>query len=129
MTDTTVPSGEAEAAHDAAALDRLVRFGGAKLLAAMLGTFRTNGRERLADGRAAVAAGDAAAAKLAYHSLKSSAAQLGAVSLARLCADAEARSGAGHLDLVAASLPAIDHAYDEALAWMEARAAAPGITP
>jgi len=106
---------------DPAALDRLVRFGGVKLLDALVDTFRTNGRERIDAGRRAVAEGNQDGAKLAFHSLKSSAAQLGAAALSRLCAEAEALAKEGDLADLASRLPAIERAYTDAVEWMRTR--------
>lgn len=114
MNDTASP-------FDPAALDRLVRFGGEKLLASMIDVFRTNGRERLDSAQSALASGDVAAAKLAFHSLKSSAAQLGAMKLSGLCADAEEGARAERLEPLTGSLPAIEAAYVDAVRWMSER--------
>jgi len=119
MTDISSP-------FDPAALDRLVRFGGEKLLASMIDVFRSNGRERLDAARAALDAGDAAAAALAVHSLKSSAAQLGAMKLSGLCADAEVAARAERLEPLAGSLPELVAAYDDAVRWMSGRVARQG---
>lgn len=113
------PAPASPAEFDEAALQRLVRFGGAKLLNSMVGMFRTLGPQRVSTARAAVERGDIDAAKLEFHSLKSSAAQLGAEALGRLCGDAEALAKAGRLDALPATLPPVEAALERALAWMD----------
>jgi HPt (histidine-containing phosphotransfer) domain-containing protein len=84
-------------AHDPAALDRLWRFGGWRLLNEMISLFLSSTPERIDAMRAAVDAGDADAAELALHSLKSSAAQLGALRMQRVSQFGELRAQAGEL--------------------------------
>lgn len=86
------------AATDREALARLERFGGRKLLNEMIALFLENAPERLAAAAAGVGAGDAIAAENAMHSLKSSAAQLGALRLARLCEQGEAIARRGTVE-------------------------------
>ena len=82
-------------ATDASALERLRRFGGDTLLHNMIGLFLAAAPERIAGARDASARGDGAAAELALHSLKASAAQLGAMRMNRLSETGEqlARTG------------------------------------
>lgn len=83
--------------RDPAALDRLRRFGGSQLLNTMITLFLASTPERIDATATAIAAGDAAAAELALHSLKSSAAQLGALRMQRLSALGELQAQAGEL--------------------------------
>jgi two-component system, sensor histidine kinase and response regulator len=85
-------------ATDASALDRLKRFGGGKLLREMITLFLAAAPERIAAARVGHLAGDAPATERAVHSLKSSAAQLGAMRLQRLCARGERMAKDGKLD-------------------------------
>lgn len=119
MTDPGTPTPAAPVDFDDAALARLVRFGGARLLGSMVDMFRTLGPQRAAAARAAVERGDAAGARLEFHSLKSSAAQLGAESLSRLCAQAEAVAAAGTVDALPALVGRLDAAVAEAIDWMD----------
>lgn len=119
MTDPAAPAPASPADFDEAALRRLVRFGGAKLLASMVGMFHTLGPQRVAAARAAVERGDVDAARLELHSLKSSAAQLGAEALSRLCAEGEALARDGRLDGLATLLPPVEQALAQAVAWMD----------
>jgi HPt (histidine-containing phosphotransfer) domain-containing protein len=70
--------------NDARALDRLRRFGGDKLLGEMIELFLSIAPERVAAARRALEAGDLPTSERAMHSLKGSAAQLGALRLERL---------------------------------------------
>ncbi len=103
---------KAEADHpatDAGALDRLKRFGGGKLLGEMIRLFLTAAPERIASARTALGRGNANGVELALHSLKSSAAQLGALRMQRLSerGELEARDGA------LASLPGVLEELDQ----------------
>jgi len=105
-------------ATDPDALTRLERFGGIKLLDEMIALFLENARDRLAAAAAGLDAGDAAAIENAMHALKSSAAQLGALRLSRLCEQAEtiARGGT-HTE----SAPVLDQCREELVrvsAWL-----------
>ena len=102
-------------ATDASALERLQRFGGGTLLRKMIALFLAAAPERIESTREASARGDHAAAELALHSLKASAALLGAMHMQRLSERGEqlARSGA------LASLPAVVQALEDELARVE----------
>ena len=101
------------------ALDRLKRFGGAKLLGEMIGLFLSAAPERIAAARAGVTAGDGPAVEMALHSLKSSSAQLGAMLLQRLCAQGEQLASAGTLDSVALLVQDIEEEYPRVQSWLE----------
>jgi HPt (histidine-containing phosphotransfer) domain-containing protein len=82
-------------ATDQSALDRIKRFGGAKLLADMIALFLVAAPERVAAARTATDAGNADGAEQALHALKSSAAQLGALRMQRLSEQGEQKARAG----------------------------------
>jgi HPt (histidine-containing phosphotransfer) domain-containing protein len=82
---------------DDAALDRLRSFGGTKLLKGMIELFVKNAPSRAADAREALDCGDAAALRAALHALKSSAGQLGAVSVHHACNAGEELASRGDL--------------------------------
>jgi HPt (histidine-containing phosphotransfer) domain-containing protein len=103
MTDSSTGSEELPTelpSLDQSALDRLQRFGGGKLLREMIALFLAAAPERIAAARAGVETGDAPAAEMALHSLKSSSAQLGAMRMQRLCEQGEALARTGTLDIV-----------------------------
>jgi HPt (histidine-containing phosphotransfer) domain-containing protein len=99
-------------ATDASALDRLKRFGGGKLLREMIALFLAAAPERIAAVRLGQLAADAPAAELALHSLKSSAAQLGAMRLQRLSERGERLAKGERLD----DLPILIQELEEELA-------------
>ena len=76
-------------AFDDAALARLKRFGGGKLLNEMIALFLVAAPERLASAKQGMAAGEALVVEMALHSLKSSAGQLGALRMQALSARGE----------------------------------------
>ena len=98
MTDAYPTAGAELPATDPSALDRLKKFGGRKLLGEMIALFLATAPERIDAARAAGARGDVDGAERALHSLRSSAAQLGAMRLQRLSEQGEYRARAGSLD-------------------------------
>lgn len=80
---------------DRGALSRVLRVGGTGLLARLVEAALGNLAVRSAELAAAIAGGDAAAGERAAHSIKSSAANLGATVLAQAAAAAEALARAG----------------------------------
>lgn len=106
--------------HDDAALERLRRFGGEKLLAGMIALFLEDAPARLAAARAAIAAGDPAGARAALHALKSSAAQLGALRLSARCASGEALARNGAVGGLAELVAFADADLATAAAWLSA---------
>ena len=108
---------------DPAAIDRLVlAFGddGRDVVAELVATFLAEAPTRLDDLRRGIAAGDEREVSRAVHSLKSSAATLGALDLAELCRTAETLSGAGDLAAVGALVPAVEAGYELARRALEA---------
>jgi HPt (histidine-containing phosphotransfer) domain-containing protein len=102
---------ETEPTTDASALDRLRRFGGGKLLKEMIGLFLSITPERLATARRAHEAGDLPTLERALHSLKGSAAQLGALRLQRLSAEGERLARLGTID----DVPILMHKLEDEL--------------
>ena len=82
-------------AIDESAIARLRRFGGAKLISAMVTAFLKDAPMRLATARHHADAGDAAGVRRELHSLRSSAGQLGALTMQDLCASGEERAAQG----------------------------------
>lgn len=93
---------------DETALDRLRGFGGDKLLHGMIELFVTHAPTRAADAREALDCGDAAALRSALHALKSSAGQLGAVSVHEACVAGEELASRGELSECAAHVERIE---------------------
>ena len=102
-----------------AALARLRRFGGDRLMRDMAAMFLRLLEERVSAARLAVARGDGETLARAAHSLRSSCGQFGASSAAEVCADIELRASDGAP--VASLAPAVEHMVrvcDEYAAWL-----------
>jgi HPt (histidine-containing phosphotransfer) domain-containing protein len=89
---------------------------GPALVAELLAVFAEDAPVQLADLRSALDCADADAARRAAHSLKSTAAMLGAVRLAAAAGTVEARAHAGDLPGAAAALPTLAREYTPAAA-------------
>ena len=97
---------------DAEALQRLVGFGGPKLVRSMIELFLQNAPAKAAEARAALNRGDATALGDALHGLKSSAGQLGAITVFNACSAGEELAIVGdlpgcvpHVAIVESDLP------------------------
>ncbi len=122
MTDSqTLEPGDTagEPATDDAALDRLRRFGGGKLLNEMIGLFVSTAPERIQAARAGVESGNVAAAEMALHSLKSSSAQLGAMQMQRLSERGEVLARSGTLDGVDRIVAALQEEFTRVQTWLD----------
>lgn len=121
MTEPTefVEDGDELPSTDAASLERLMRFGGGKLLSEMISLFITAAPERIAAARAGLDAGDANAAEMALHSLKSSSAQLGAMKMQRLSEAGERLARTGSLDGVAPIVKDLESEFPRIQQWLE----------
>jgi len=98
---------------DNEALTRLEGFGGARLVRGMVELFVRNAPVKATEAREAFDCGDAAALRSALHALKSSAGQLGAVSVYEACIAGEELASRGdlaacaeHMRRIEADLPA-----------------------
>ncbi len=87
-----------------AAIQMLLRVGGPDLLLKMVDSFLKQVPQRIEAIRGGLAGGDLSAVHIAAHTLKSSAAQLGAEEMRGLCAEIEARAHAKEGDGIAALL-------------------------
>ena len=114
-----IESGDELPATDAASLDRLRRFGGGKLLNQMIALFDTAAPERIAAARAGLAAGDPHPVEQALHALKSSAAQLGAMRLQRLCERGELIARGGSLDSIDELVEQIADELGRVKVWLD----------
>jgi CheY-like chemotaxis protein len=116
-----VPAGasaEAAAEIDMAAIERiraLPKRGPLSVLDRVLGEFAKSGPKLAAELKEAIARGDTEAAWRAAHSLKSSAANLGAQRLSGRCKEIEALGRKGATEEIAAMLPAFESELDGAL--------------
>ena len=88
-----------DAPIDTAAFDELLETvgGDREFLAELIETYLSDSPGLFAELRAAIAAGDAAAARRAAHTLKSTSASFGATDLSAQCREIEAAAAAGDL--------------------------------
>ena len=105
---------------DDSALARLDRIGGGEFIVEMIELFLENAPIRLANAREAYDAGEPATLYRAVHSLKSTAANLGARSLQRAAEAAEERAKAEDMDALPPLLDDLDRRYEEARTELEA---------
>lgn len=100
---------------DQGALDRLREWGGEKLLAQMIRLFLDNAPTRMEQIRNGVATDDVGEAEKGAHSLKSSAANVGAQTIRSLAADMEHAAAAKDLAAVSAKLPDLEAAFSQGI--------------
>jgi HPt (histidine-containing phosphotransfer) domain-containing protein len=122
MKSISTPSGAlhppSDGDFDPNALARLRRFGGESLVRELVRLFADDAPQRLSDACGALARNDAAGVQSRLHLLKSSAAQLGAVSLQRLCQDGESLASRGALDDAAHLMDALARELARAQQWL-----------
>jgi HPt (histidine-containing phosphotransfer) domain-containing protein len=116
------PPDEAVDVRTLAALRDLQGEGQPDLLAELITVYLRETPPRLAALHKAVARADAEALGRAAHSLKGSSSQIGAVQVARLCADLEEQAGTTDLRGVAETLRRLDDAFGRVRAHLLALA-------
>lgn len=104
---------------DSQALDRLREWGGDKLAAQMVRLFLKNSGTRMDQIRTGVEEGDLDEAERGAHSLKSSAANIGAETLRTLATRLESAALEGDPDGANALLPDLESAYADAMKELE----------
>jgi len=104
---------------DPEALERLRELGGEKLLAQMVRLFLQNAPQRMHQVRSYRDGGDEKEAERGAHSLKSSAANVGAQRVRELAAEIERAAGNGNHAAVTAVLPDLEIAFSEAIRALE----------
>ncbi|MDB4890113.1 MAG: two-component hybrid sensor and regulator [Gemmatimonadetes bacterium] len=121
MTESTNSSGEDASlpGTDEAALERLKRFGGGKLLGEMISLFLEAAPERINAAKDGVVANDVKATEMALHALKSSSAQLGAMRMQRLCERGETLARSGTLENVAGLVSSLEEEFPRVQSWLE----------
>lgn len=106
-------------ALDPRALDRLAEFGGPELVRKLIRLFLDTSGERVDQVRAAFSGGDLEVAERGAHSLKSSAANLGAGRLQEVCAEMERLLSNRDLAGARALLDALEAAHTEVIRALE----------
>ncbi len=104
---------------DPAALERLREWGGEKLLGQMVRLFLQNAPQRMEQVRSYRNGTDGKEAERGAHSLKSSAANIGAHRVRTLAAEVERAAGDGDHATVAAVLPDLEEAFSAAIRALE----------
>jgi two-component system, sensor histidine kinase and response regulator len=104
---------------DPQALERLKEWGGDKLAAQMVRLFLKNSGMRMDQIRAGVAQEDPEEAERGAHSLKSSAANIGAETLRTLATRVESASLEENVEALKLLLPELESAYAAAMAELE----------
>lgn len=104
---------------DPAALGRLQEWGGDKLLGQMIRLFLENAPGRMAQIRSGFSGGEISESEKGAHSLKSSAANVGALRVRDLAADIERLAGGGDSAGAKELLPALESAFGEAISALE----------
>lgn len=104
---------------DPAALERLKEWGGERLLSQMVKLFLENSPTRMDQIRGGIGGGDIEEAEKGAHSLKSSAANVGAEELRAAAAAMERHASDKEEPAVTALLPTLEEAYARACAALE----------
>ena len=107
---------------DPAALARLEEWGGPKLSNEIMRLFLENGPTRMDQVRTALTGSDLDLAERGAHSLKSSAANIGAEEVRRIANDVEIASSEGQLQRVRELLPDLEEAFSLAIRELEMNA-------
>ncbi|HKJ02267.1 MAG TPA: Hpt domain-containing protein [Longimicrobiales bacterium] len=98
------------------AVARLREWGGNKLLGQMIRLFLENAPGRMDQIRTGSGGGDIKEAERGAHSLKSSAANIGAMEVRKFAAEIERAAGEGDLKRVQELVPSIETAFADAVA-------------
>ncbi len=106
-------------AIDRDALERLRDWGGEKLVGQMLRLFLENSLVRMEQIRSGIEEEELEKAEMGAHSLKSSAANVGAAELRRIAAEVELEAIDDNLEAVQGLLPQIEDAYRAARVELE----------
>lgn len=104
---------------ETSALDRLKEWGGDKLLGQMIRLFLENAPGRMAQIRAGIDGGDVKESEKGAHSLKSSAANVGAMKVRAIAADMERAAADGDKAQVTTLLPSLESAFSQAITALE----------
>ena len=104
---------------DSAALDRLRQWGGDKLLDQMVKLFLENAGARMDEIRGGLRDRDTGLTEKGSHSLKSSAANVGAESVRQLSAEIENASSGGDLETIESLMSDLEAAFAQACDALE----------
>lgn len=99
---------------DTATIERLRTWGGEELPGKLIRIFLSHTPERAAQIREGIEEKDPRKAGTGAHSLKSSAGNVGAIQLQRLCQEIEILAEEGNIDGLETRLSALEQAFDNA---------------
>jgi signal transduction histidine kinase/CheY-like chemotaxis protein/HPt (histidine-containing phosphotransfer) domain-containing protein len=105
--------------HVVRRLRQLQRAGNPDLVERLVSTFLKDAPLQIGELRAAIRESHAAGVTRAAHTLKSASANVGAVSLSRLCGELEGDASAGRLEGAQMAADAIDRALSEAISGLD----------
>ena len=108
-----LPTGEPQA------IALLLKWGGEGLVREITAIFLTDAPKRLLAARHAASIGECAETERAAHSLKSSAAQLGAPRIRQISEEIEILAAQGQLDTISSLIDALDTELARFVAWMD----------
>lgn len=104
-------------------LEKLRVVGGPKLVRELIELFLRYAPERIARVHAGLDAGDLSEAQRAFHSLKSSAGQLGVETIREACSRGEHLASSGDPAGARTALVDVETAWPGALAWLQSEIA------
>ena len=104
---------------DHSALGRLREWGGEKLLGQMIRLFLENAPGRMEQIRGGLTGGDVKESEKGAHSLKSSAANVGALRVRDIAASVERTASGGDATAAQQLLPSLEVAFSEAISALE----------
>ena len=107
-----------ESSIDPAAVERIHKIGGAKLVGRIIALFLENAPQRLQAAREGERTGDLAAVEQAVHSLKSSAGNVGASRLQELAGATEELAEKGEAGPIPGLLGELEEALSGAASWL-----------
>jgi len=106
-----------------AAIDRLMKLGGAKFTLEMISLFHSYGAKKMDEARQAWEGRDFKALSAATHPLKSSAGNVGATRVQMLASSVESLAAAGNADAAGAQFSELEQAFAEAVTALESERA------
>lgn len=127
----TIPQASSEAISEASAGEQVLDLtvierirqmenrGAARLLERLIATYQSTATKLLADGTAALGRDDSVGLRHAVHTLKSASANVGALTLARRCAEMEALGRDGHLPQAREAWPQLQGEFERVRAALQ----------
>lgn len=102
---------------DRAAIERLNRLGGKKLVREMIRSFIENTPKKISDAFEAEKKGNLKAIEIAAHDIKSSAGNLGVIFLQKIAFDIEEQAVSGNFEVIISRLIKLNEVFEEAMEY------------